>query len=117
MSNRLFAAVIGLLAVGGIVYAATRAKADETPDDTTPPVRKPPCGNYGDVDGDGYVTENDTTMVAEYANGDIILTDEQLARADVNNDGRVDVMDAMMIGQFAKGIIDTFPVCSMEAIP
>lgn len=74
-------------------------------------MRKPPCGNYGDIDNDGYVTEADSTLVQQYLAGLVSLTEEQLARADVNGDGVVYTPDLTLIAQYAAGLIDTFPVC------
>ena len=73
--------------------------------------RPPPCGNYGDVDDDGYVTPDDATMVAQYTVGTIELTPEQLKRADVGGDGKVTMSDSARIQQYALGMVDTFPVC------
>ena len=78
--------------------------------------RLPPCGEYGDVDGDGYVTDADAQMVLEYVVDSIDLTPEQLERADVNNDSVVDSSDAALILQYVEGRIDTFPVCK-KGIP
>lgn len=71
----------------------------------------PPCGNYGDVNGDGYVTEDDAQLIREYLAGNTELTAEQLIRADVSNDGVVSLKDATLISQYVEGIRDTFPVC------
>lgn len=75
------------------------------------PLRVPPCGNYGDVNDDGYVTKEDSDMVSDYVVGNIPLTPEQKEHADVNADGIVDINDARIIGRYAAGQIDTFPVC------
>lgn len=76
------------------------------------PDRPPPCGNMGDVDGDGMVTPVDADLVARYVANIITLTPEQLARADVDGSGEVDVFDGMMIAQYVEGVINTFPVCA-----
>ena len=73
--------------------------------------RKPPCGNYGDIDGDGFITAADAELVGQYYVKAIDLTAEQLSRADVNGDGKVTMVDAQIIGRYAAGEIDTFPVC------
>jgi len=73
--------------------------------------RAPPCGNYGDVDGDGVVSRNDYQLIADYTVGNVSLTPDQLARADVNGDGSVTIFDASLIYQYVTGSIDTFPVC------
>lgn len=80
-----------------------------------PAKRTPPCGSYGDLDNDGYVTEADANMIASYTVGNITLTPEQLKRADVDGNGTVDMGDAMRIAQYVAGTIDTFPIC--EAPP
>ena len=91
----------------------------------------PPCGNYGDVDGDGYVTHIegepcDSTLVARYVyfgwdgiKDETSLTTEEefIKRADVNGDGKVSMVDAMLIAQYVEGIIDTFPVCEAPPAP
>jgi len=71
--------------------------------------RPSPCGNIGDVDGDGLVTMLDAQMIANY--GNVPLTPAQLARADVNGDGVVTPSDAMFIAQYIEHMIDTFPAC------
>jgi beta propeller repeat protein len=73
--------------------------------------RNPPCGSFGDVDLDGYVTQSDAEMVTQYDVGLITLTDEQKRRADVNHDRSVDAVDALFILQYAQDLRDTFPVC------
>ncbi len=70
-----------------------------------------PCGEMGDVDGDGWVTMNDANMIAQWVVGNIELSDEQLRRADVNADGEVTIVDAMFIAQYIEGLRDTFPCC------
>jgi hypothetical protein len=102
---------IGILIAGGLIgLFCLAAKAKGVPEGP----RRPPCGDMGDVDGDGWVTNNDAQMIAEYVVDMITLTPEQLNRADVNGDGMVDIVDAMFIAQYVEGIRDTFPVCSMS---
>jgi hypothetical protein len=72
----------------------------------------PPCGNYGDVSGDGDVTVTDAFMVGQYLAGTITLTADQLTRADVDGDGKVTQADADLISEYVIGSITTFPVCS-----
>ena len=73
--------------------------------------RPPPCGNYGDIDDDGYVTHEDAVMISQYTVGSITLTPEQLKRADVSGDGGVTMEDAHRVELYARGTTDTFPVC------
>ena len=72
----------------------------------------PPCGNYGDISGNGDVTRVDATIVENYVNGYGVLTPEQLVLADVDGDGVVTRADAALIADYAVGNIDTFPVCT-----
>jgi hypothetical protein len=77
----------------------------------------PPCGNYGDVSGDGDVSGLDTLLVAKHLAGDRLLTSAQLIRADVDGDGTVTQNDADLISQYAVGSIKTFPVCGTGTTP
>ena len=75
-------------------------------------MRIPPCGDYGDVDADGYVTEEDASAAARHYYGTDLFPDGQLgrrafARADVNSDGVVTMEDAAAIANYASGHIDT----------
>jgi len=76
-------------------------------------VGKPcPCGNYGDVDDDGLVTQLDVSMVADMAAGTIeLISSSQLERADVTGNGEITGTDASKIARYLNGEIDTFPVC------
>ena len=65
---------------------------------------------YGDINGDGHITQVDANIFTDYFNGDIELTAEQIARADVNGDGEIDVRDSMLVVQHINGDIDKFPV-------
>ena len=82
--------------------------------------RNPPCGGYGDVDGDGVITPDDVQMAARHYYGlDLFpegqLTSEQFKRADVDGDGAVTMTDAALIQSYIQGSINTFPVCSHAA--
>jgi hypothetical protein len=77
----------------------------------------PPCGNYGDVSGDGNVSGLDTLLVAKHLAGDRLLTSAQLIRADVDGDGTVTQNDADLISKYAVGSIKTFPVCGTGTTP
>lgn len=72
---------------------------------------RPPCGNYGDVDLDGYITSSDTEIIANYPAFSSQLTAEQKARANVNLDGVVDYLDASIVNQYISKSISTFPLC------
>jgi hypothetical protein len=74
----------------------------------------PPCGNYGDVSGDGNVATDDAMRVAQYLAGMITLTSDQLSRANVKGYGSVSQEDVDLISNYAVGNITTFPVCGMS---
>ena len=52
---------------------------------------------FGDVDGDGVLTDNDWGQLNNYLGRGFYLTTEQLKRADVNQDGKVDTNDARIL--------------------
>lgn len=78
--------------------------------------RKSPCGNYGDLNNDGYVTQADADLIGEYLVGVRTLTEEQLRRADVYGDGQISVNNARTVARYALGYEDTFPVCARVTI-
>jgi len=82
-------------------------------------MRIPPCGNYGDINNDGRVTEEDALMAGKHYTGVETLTPAQVARADVDGDPGVTMGDAYMIGKYAAGAEghDTFPVCERGIPP
>jgi hypothetical protein len=100
----------GVCVRGGLVEANSTECGYVKPVPYTAERRRPPCGNYGDVDGDGYITEKDIQMVVDYSVGKIALTPEQLKRADVRGDG-VTYKTPQLIKRYLTGAIDTFPVC------
>ncbi len=52
---------------------------------------------YGDINGDGEVTEEDVELILNYIFGLTTLTSAQESIADVNHDGKVDATDAIII--------------------
>lgn len=56
-------------------------------------------GVFGDVNGDGKLTQEDVNLVQNYDAGTGSLTDDEKKRADVNGDGDVDAGDSVMISQ------------------
>lgn len=76
--------------------------------------RRPPCGDYGDVDGDGWVSTKDLIHTMRYTAGfsDASMTPDQKRRADVNGDGKVTQADALLIAKYIVGQYDTFAVCT-----
>ncbi len=88
---------------------ASAASNSVTPTANTSPT--PPCGNYGDVNGDGTITASDATIILFYSIGFQSLTADQRRRADVNGDLMVDATDSGVILRYIAGYISTFPVC------
>ncbi len=73
--------------------------------------REIPCGNYGDVDGDGWVTTRDSQLILNF------LSDEDLinrVNADVSGDGEVNGVDAWFIREYLKDARSPLPVCGGE---
>lgn len=69
---------------------------------TTLAKRTPPCGQYGDVNGDGFVTAEDVQQL----NGNTPLN-----KGDVSGNGRIDTNDGPYIIMFVERQMDTFPAC------
>lgn len=66
----------------------------------------PDSGELGDVDNNGNVTVNDSTIIQKYMAGLVSLSAEELLRADVNFDGVVNIKDVSAIQKYASGITD-----------
>ena len=72
----------------------------------TQPTTKPSGGKpadglgVGDVNGDGYVTIVDATMIQLYVSSQIELTDEQIAQCDFDFDGHITIMDTTCIQKY-----------------
>lgn len=81
-----------------------------------PPV---PCNvtGAGDVNGDGYVTSADTTMISQHIVGLITLTAPQLLRAEVDGVAGLSIGDMVMVSGYANGTRTTFPVCAPTLPP
>ena len=80
----------------------------------TQSVRKPiPCGKIGDLDLDGYISDEDADIISNYLVGNISSIDTTIA--DVNGDGKVSVADALYVKQYLNGQISTF-VCTNSIV-
>lgn len=65
-----------------------------------------PAGRVvGDVDGDGYITNNDANLILSYTSGNETLDETQLACADANGDGTVNSMDNLTVQQITSGSV------------
>lgn len=70
------------------------------------------CGKYGDINDDGYITQEDILFIVENKE----LNDKQKIRADVTGNGEVNLIDAIEIQKYiSKG--DPFPICSKTFAP
>ncbi len=62
---------------------------------------------YGDVNGDGYVSIDDATLVQKYIADIIDFTDDQVAAADTDHDGDISISDVTRIQKYVADIIDS----------
>lgn len=120
MNNKIWG-IIALVILGAWALAKGKTTKPAPVGGKVTSLRPPPCGNYGDIDGDGYITSKDATLVKQYlaelAGGITTLTAEQLLRADVDGNGKVNIFDILDIDQYAAGQIDTFLVCAVTLPP
>ncbi len=73
----------------------------------------PPCGYFGDLDSDGFVTSDDRDLMLLHSVGAGDFTAEQVSRADLDGNGQSgDAVDVNLLAQFVAGDISTFDVCS-----
>jgi hypothetical protein len=75
-------------------------------------VKTPPCDGYGDVNLDGYVTQDDADLVLRYVSALTNFTPEQIRRADVDGRDGVTAVDALLITRYVQGLINSFGVCN-----
>ena len=89
-------------------YRITKVTGAVTINVTTEKSATPTDYTLGDVNGDGYITVADATLVQQHAAELITLTDTALLAADTNKDGYVTVADATLIQQYVAELIDEF---------
>ncbi|MEK6875748.1 MAG: peptidase inhibitor family I36 protein [Nanoarchaeota archaeon] len=77
--------------------------------------KRPPCGSYGDVDGNGFVTEADTALLTSFF-GSAVGNDAQKIRADLDGNNFINTEDQRLITLYGLGTITTFPVCTATAL-
>lgn len=102
-----FPAIIKLVKPG-ISEPVTPSPTSSPTPTPRPGAKLPPCGNYGDVNGDGVVTAADALFALRRAG----FQD----RADVDGNGVVNTFDATLILRYVAGLINTFPVCSKPPV-
>ena len=65
---------------------------------------------YGDVNGDGVISNEDANLVLRVSVGKETIDSYQKIAADVNGDGKITATDVLMIKRMVEGLIDEFPV-------
>jgi len=65
---------------------------------------------YGDVNGDGVISNADADLILQYSTLMTDLDQYQKIAADVNGDGKVTTLDSLMVRRLVAGCIDSFPV-------
>ena len=89
-------------------YRITKVTGAVTINVTTEKSATPSDYTLGDVNGDGYITVADATLVQQHAAELITLTGNALLAADTSKDGYVTVADATLIQRYAAELIDEF---------
>ncbi len=95
-----------LTAVFGSTTAAPTPPPTVAPNPTPDLSPEPtsPAGLLGDVNGDGMIDIIDALRIVQYYVGIIVLTPEELERADANCDDTVNVLDALLVAQYYVGL-------------
>lgn len=75
-----------------------------------------PCPPMGDLDSDGWVTNWDVDLLRAHLSGTIVLSAEQLRRADVTGSGTVNIVDVLRILRVAAGQEISFACPQMQSI-
>ena len=103
----------GAIDIGDVVVLRNHiANKDTYPLSCCSAASLPPCDSYGDLDDDGYITDNDLSLFKQLSIGDLTPTEEQEKRADLNGNGEAgDAGDLVLIKSYVLGEIDTFPIC------
>ena len=88
-------------------------KTDElisTPIDPPPFVPEPEKIIYGDLDGDGYITSVDYTLLKRYLLEIVKEFPVKKEAADLNGDGSINSLDLTLLKRYLLVYIDSFPV-------
>ena len=89
-------------------YRITKVTGAVTINVTTEKSATPSDYTLGDVNGDGYITVADATLVQQHAAELITLMGNALLAADTSKDGFVTVADTTLIQRYAAELIDEF---------
>ena len=69
-----------------------------------------PCPPMGDVNQDGYITEEDYVLISKCVTGNC-APNMNRKNADLNNNGQIDIGDASNMSYFLEGKVNTFNAC------
>ena len=57
---------------------------------------------YGDVNEDGEITEEDSTLLSNYLNNNTKISNQALKNSDVNGDGKVNIVDLGLLQMYVE---------------
>ena len=57
---------------------------------------------YGDVNEDGEITEEDSTLLSNYLNNNTKISDQALKNSDINGDGKVNIIDLGLLQMYIE---------------
>ena len=57
---------------------------------------------YGDLNSDGEITEEDSTLLSNYLNNNTKISDQALKNSDVNGDGKVNIIDLGLLQMYIE---------------
>jgi hypothetical protein len=103
MNGKVILAGLGALAIITAVVVIIKRKASA---EAVHVGREAPASGLADINGDGWVTEDDLQTIKDAYLMRITLTDDEFDRADVNQDGRIDIGDYLMAKRYLVGDID-----------
>ena len=71
---------------------------------------------FGDINGDGSITQTDADLLSSAVSNTVTLTDAQSAAADVDGNGEVAWEDALALKQYVDKTIDVLPVFEVKKL-
>ena len=57
---------------------------------------------YGDLNSDGEITEEDSTLLSNYLNNNTKISDQALKNSDVNGDGKINIIDLGLLQMYIE---------------
>lgn len=88
----------------------------QTPTTSPTPAPRPlACGNYGDVDKSGDISQKDIDLLKRFLVDPTIFDDDQKRRANVSGDEKVGVADAIVLLRlYLVQTINVLPICTLN---